>query len=66
MLQLFFDSRHKLNYVEFALKKIYDGDKDLSMAKMVKEVTFELYHTYNSSLPSGSFQSSMMSNVEEP
>ena len=60
------DSRHKLNYVEFALKKMYDGDKGLSMAKMVKEIAFELYHAYNSSLPSDSIQSSMMSDVEKP
>ena len=60
------DPRHKLNYVEFALKNMYDGDKGLSMAKMVKEVAFELYHAYNPSLPGGSVQSSMMINVEEP
>ena len=40
------DPRHKLNYVKFALKKMYDDDKGLSMEKMVKEVTFELYHAY--------------------
>ena len=60
------DPRHKLNYVEFALKNMYDSDKGLSMAKMVKEIAFELYHAYNSSLPSDSIQSSMMSDVEKP
>ena len=36
------------------------------MVKMVKKVAFELYHAYNHSLPSGSVQSSMMSDIEEP
>ena len=32
-VMIILDPRHKLNYVKFALKKMYDGDKGLSIVK---------------------------------